>query len=370
MDSNTLLPLLSAFYTETTTAKTPAQRRIAAQEFSLLLRGMMLSAMTSQNPLLNSWDSSESFSTPASQSQPAMGGELMSLLGLASSEQSSLPGLSFLQQMGQLAPTSSNTRRSLYGLEDTSSIPNASAISNTPLSDLFERIAAQQMRFQSSIIRPPFTIPHRQTDSSQAQPAKGLHINQFAVEKQVGGDGANANCGPASLVMALRALGLQLPGETANSTDGELVDLARRIMVLDSDRDGITEAGYRSEKEHSTYTYFPELLQGARLAGASTEWLSPTALDIQRAVANGAKVIVSGTFEDKTPLPWTGDSDVDSAIAPGGATEHYVVITEYDPNRKLFTVHDPGRHAPHKVTAATLEDFMRGNAGALAISRA
>lgn len=368
MDSNTLLPLLSAFYTETAAAKTPAQRRVAAQEFSLLLRGVMLSAMTSQNPLLNSWDSSESFSATASQSQPAMSNGLMSLLGLASTEQSGLPGLSFLQQIGQFATTGSNTRQSLYGLESINSAPNASALSNTPLSELFERIAAQQMRFQSSI-RPPFSIPHRQTDSSQPQPAKGSHINQFAVEKQVGGDGANANCGPASLVMALRALGLQLPGETANSTDGEVVDLARRIMVLDSDRDGVTETGNRSEKEHSTYTYFPELLRGARLAGASTEWLSPTALDIQRAIANGAKVIVSGTFEDKTPLPWTGDSEIDSAIAPGGATEHYVVITEYDPNRKLFTVHDPGRHAPHKVTAATLEDFMRGNAGALAISR-
>jgi hypothetical protein len=44
------------------------------------------------------------------------------------------------------------------------------------------------------------------------------------------GDGANSNCGPTSLVKALHKLGLYVAGETAASSDGEAVDLARLSM--------------------------------------------------------------------------------------------------------------------------------------------
>ena len=50
--------------------------------------------------------------------------------------------------------------------------------------------------------------------------AQGLQINQFAADKEMGGDGVNSNCGPTSLVMALRGLGLSIHGEGETTSNG------------------------------------------------------------------------------------------------------------------------------------------------------
>jgi hypothetical protein len=82
----------------------------------------------------------------------------------------------------------------------------------------------------------------------------------------------------------------------------------------------------------------------------------------------GAKVIVSGTFEGKSPLPWTGDSGVDNNSAPGFATKHFVLVTAYDSKTGQFTLHDPARNSVLHVSTTDLQNFMNGNEGALALS--
>jgi hypothetical protein len=193
------------------------------------------------------------------------------------------------------------------------------------------------------------------------------HINQFTAELQVGGDGRNANCGPTSLVMALHQLGLRVAGETANSNDGEAVDLARRSMIGSGNRDGVDANGNRVEAEHSTYTSFNDLARGAAAAGAQTKIVKASAAGIQGALQSGASVIVSGTFTGKVPLPWTGDRGIDNNSAPGGARGHLIEVSAYDPASNTFTVHDPARSGVVQVSAATLEHFMAGNAGAMAL---
>lgn len=204
--------------------------------------------------------------------------------------------------------------------------------------------------------------------SSGGASTSQVHINQFSAEKAAGGDGINANCGPTSLVMALHSLGLKVKGETSSSSDGDLIDLARKSMVTDASRDGIDENGNRSDVEHNTFTNFNDLTRGAEAAGANARRITPAASSIKNALLTGSKVIVSGTFVGKTPLPWTGDSGTDNNKAPGNATKHIIAITGYNQSQGKFIVDDPARKSTLLVTASQLEAFMDGNAGALAVS--
>jgi hypothetical protein len=199
------------------------------------------------------------------------------------------------------------------------------------------------------------------------QPAAALatdHINQFEAEKQIGGDGRNADCGPTSLVMALRSIGLDLPGASYGMTPGDSVRLARRVMVSDPARDGI---GPTANAERNTYTNLGEIRRGALQAGARSQVLAPNTAAIREALAGGAAVVISGTFVGKQPLPWTGDRGTDNASAPGGATAHIVAVTGYDRYSGQFRLQDPARRTSLLVSAEALDSFMRGNAGALAL---
>ncbi len=189
------------------------------------------------------------------------------------------------------------------------------------------------------------------------------YVNQFDAEVSVGGDGRNADCGPASLVMALNAVGLSMG---AGLTSGESMVLARKRMVNDTTRDGVDAAGRFLGSEHNNYTSLSEVRRGAQSASARTQVLAPTTSSVREALLAGASVVVSGTFAGKVP-PWTGDRGTDNTSAPGGATAHIVAVTGYDRYTGQFKVQDPARRSTVMVSAEALETFMRGNAGALAI---
>jgi hypothetical protein len=195
-----------------------------------------------------------------------------------------------------------------------------------------------------------------------------LQVNQFNAEKANGGDGINADCGPASLMMGLHALGLTVKGEAKDTSAGKAIDMARLSMVQDPARDGVDANGQRSETEHNTFTNFDDLLQGAKAAGAQAEIIKADTKTIRSELDFGAKIIVSGTFEGKSPLPWTGDSGIDNNSAPGFATKHFVVVTAYDSKTGQYTVHDPARNSVLGVSANDLLSFMNGNEGAIALS--
>ncbi len=199
--------------------------------------------------------------------------------------------------------------------------------------------------------------------------AARLQINQFDAETQIGGDGINSNCGPTSLVMALRGLGLTLPGEASLDKSGEVIELARRTMVNDSSRDGVTASGKRSEQEQNYFTDFDDLMRGARAAGASARMIGENASSILTALKSGARVVVSGTFVGKANLPWTGDRGSDNHSAPGNATQHIVTVSGYNQQTGKFIVNDPARRTPIEVSGEQLENFMAGNAGAMAVQR-
>jgi hypothetical protein len=238
----------------------------------------------------------------------------------------------------------------------------------TSMMSLYEQMLSLQVQTGTS----PTTLDTTNTASpvnalSKNETSNVHHINQFTAELQVGGNGANANCGPTALVMALHQLGIRVAGETAGTNDGQAVDLARRSMAASSAKDGVDANGKRVDREHSTWTNFRELARGAAAAGAKSESITADAAGIQSALKSGASVIVSGTFAGKSPLPWTGDRGKDNNSAPGGATGHFVEVSSYDPATNTFLINDPARNQAHRVNAANLERFMSGNAGAMAI---
>ena len=198
--------------------------------------------------------------------------------------------------------------------------------------------------------------------------AQSVQINQFDAEKSIGGDGINANCGPTSLIMGLLALDPRSGVNSHYSRISHAIDTARYVMVTDPSKDGVDNHGLRNEQEHNTFTNLDEIIRGALAFGAQATKIIPSATDISEALDRGAKVIISGSFIGKQPLPWTGDRGIDDNAPPGGATHHIVLVSGYDPKHG-FIVNDPARSAPLYVDGANLEYFMSGNAGAVAISR-
>lgn len=235
------------------------------------------------------------------------------------------------------------------------------------LISLYEQIISQQVENASTNTNQEMTsLASLMKTVSGGVQASVQHINQFLAELQVGGNGANANCGPTSLVMALHQLGLRVAGETSDTSDGEAVDLARRSMAASSAKDGVDAYGNRVDAEHSTYTNFNDLARGAAAAGAKSQAIKASAEGIRTALQRGASVIASGTFAGKYPLPWTGDRGFDNNSAPGNATAHLIEISSYNSSTNTFTIHDPARSQATQVSAAALEKFMAGNAGAMA----
>lgn len=244
----------------------------------------------------------------------------------------------------------------LGGMQSDSTAAGSSLFGNGMMMPLMMNLMEQLMSMQ---------IAGGDERISLLESASSIHINQFEAERSRGGDGSNANCGPASLAMALRAVG----AVPASLPAGSLVDTARQLMIDDSSRDGVDASGVRVDWEHNSYTSLAEIARGAMRAGVIAHRIAPDSSSIIQALQAGGSVIVSGTFRGKEFLPWTGDSAGDFSRAPGGATEHFVLVSGYDERTGRVIINDPARQSPLSVYPHTLDLFMRGNEGALAIRR-
>lgn len=313
-----------------------------------------LCLMTTDYSFLNS------SSSITSNFQMQMMSMLMQKLSNASSSSSSSSATEFSDMLKIMIPMMAMQSFGMNG--DSSSSSSSSMGMGTSVSSMMAPI---MMTLMEKLLSEDI---NSQLNSGGTSSTSQVHINQFSAEKAEGGDGINADCGPTSLVMALHSLGLNVRGANSSSSNGDLIDLARKSMATDASRDGIDKNGNRSDAEHNTFTNFNDLIKGAEAAGATARRITPASSSIKNALLNGSKVIVSGTFVGKDPLPWTGDSGVDNNKAPGNATKHIIAVTGYNQSQGKFIVDDPARKSTLLVTASELEAFMNGNAGALAIS--
>ncbi len=227
--------------------------------------------------------------------------------------------------------------------------------------------------------------PGSQTDAEALDSARSLYINQFDAELQVSGDGRNANCGPTSVVMALRDQGLSLPGIPGVAHDGSNgadVQVARYHMYngVDASRDGVVpvdpnnpDAGYQyaamsgAGNENSTYTDFSGVKRAVEQAGGTAEYLSPNAEGVAQALREGKAVVVAGNFVEE--IDGVKQEKTDTWTRGGGAEEHLVAITGLTEEGN-FIVCDPAHpdREPIIATPEELEAFMRGNAAAMSVA--
>lgn len=182
-----------------------------------------------------------------------------------------------------------------------------------------------------------------------ADPAS-VHISQVADEVyNPGSPNATANCGPASVIMAIRLVGRPVPGEERLRGE-ELILHVRQIASGGSDR------------HRGTHNF--HLQRALDLAGCRwTVLRHPT--DMLRRVREGEPVIMGGNPAN----PGTYARRYAYYDLRRYDSGHWIVISRWNPERRTYTVNDPqSTIGPIEVSEAELVAFDRGSDGSFGIA--
>ncbi len=188
-------------------------------------------------------------------------------------------------------------------------------------------------------------------DNGPPSPAT-VHLSQVGDEMYNDSAGAaTANCGPASVIMAVRLVGREVPG--GDTLSGEaLIDHIRQLATSSSNR----LAG-------TTNLHLQRIL-----TMSECQWRVLThPKDILMAVVNGDVVILAGN--PTTPGCYTERYDyIDVRRWNGG---HWIVVSAYLPEKRRYVVNDPQSViGPLEVTADELIAFTSRDGGlGIAVSR-
>ncbi|MEW5741521.1 MAG: hypothetical protein AB1938_21555 [Myxococcota bacterium] len=173
----------------------------------------------------------------------------------------------------------------------------------------------------------------------------GVMVNQFVGDS----DGRNANCGFASSLMALKALGVDSPALRGLSSDYER---AMKLRALGG--------GGSNDRAWGTVS---QVVKGLNAAGANASAVPNTwgsnkaaAVDVMRQAflsGEATAFVVAGN----PALGWKDQVSYD-----GG---HFVTVASYDAKTDTFTVLDPVARQPFQVRPEQLAAYLKdGNAEA------
>lgn len=201
------------------------------------------------------------------------------------------------------------------------------------------------------------------TTRAPAADSESVHITQVYDEKyNPTGAMRSADCGPTSLAMCLKGLGLGGDGGPQDR-----IDQARFQMFdgVDASRDGVDANGNKVQEEHSTTTNIEDVRRGAERMGAKCTDISNVD-QVAQALEGGAMVALAGNNSGNI---YGGGNGIDYN---GG---HFIAVSAYDRSTDTFTINDPLAHGgPIQVTRDQLRQYMWDQDGAgvdgLAISRA
>lgn len=178
-----------------------------------------------------------------------------------------------------------------------------------------------------------------------ADPAR-IHISQVADEVyNPGSPNSSANCGPASVIMAIRLVGRAVPGE-ARYRGEDLVLHVRQLATGGTDR--------------WTGTHNLHLQRVLDLAECDWTNLHHVRDMLRRVRERGEPVIMSGNPANRGcythRFPYYDIRRYDSG--------HWIVVSRYVRERGTYIVNDPqSTIGPVEVTAAELEAFDRRDGG-------
>lgn len=154
----------------------------------------------------------------------------------------------------------------------------------------------------------------------------------------------NGNCGPTSAVMALRLLGLDLPGYQGERTQ-RVIDAARMIATGTNDATDWTNA--------------VEMTRVLEAGGAMVR-AADGVNDILDSVRNGKVALVLGNVNT---TGWPGGARLSPVTNADNWDGHFVVASRYYPDRDAYEINDPGDERPYFVTADQLRRFATGGDG-------
>lgn len=151
----------------------------------------------------------------------------------------------------------------------------------------------------------------------------------------------NGNCGPTSVVNALRLVGLDVPG-FAGERRQAVIDAARVLMTGANDPSAATT---KQQQAHAL-----------RVAGASVEATHSLSAALE-AVREGAVLLLGG---NRAAEGWPRRPD---DPPPAGVAGHAVVIARHEAAGDRYVVHDPALLAPVRVDATQLLAFTQAADG-------
>lgn len=151
----------------------------------------------------------------------------------------------------------------------------------------------------------------------------------------------NGNCGPASIVNALRLVGLDIPGFRGERTQA-VIDAARILAT------GVNDPSRATTKQQQA--------AAMRAAGADVTATSSLGEGL-RAVRAGAVLLIGG---DRAAAGWPRrpDDPPPTKVAP-----HAAVVARYVQGEDRYVVFDPALLAPVRVDARQLAAFTQAVAG-------
>lgn len=179
-----------------------------------------------------------------------------------------------------------------------------------------------------------------------ADPAK-VHISQVADEVyNDGSPNSSANCGPTSVIMAIRLVGRQVPGE--DRLRGE--DLVLHVRAL--------ATGGSTDRWRGTHNL--HLQRVLELAGCRWTVLKDVRDILRRVREHGEPVIMAGNpaVPGAYParFPYYDIRRYDSG--------HWIVVSRYVPERGTYVVNDPqSTIGPVEVTEGELVAFDSRDGG-------
>lgn len=171
-----------------------------------------------------------------------------------------------------------------------------------------------------------------------------VHVTQVPSKFNPNPAAGNRDCGPASVVMALRLVGASIPGIAATAAPQKLIN---RVRVLAGNADSTNSTSNR------------ELEQALSAAGTATTELT-SADQVKQQVLAGHPVILNGN--PRNPGAY-GPTFTATQMTPYDGA-HWIVVSGFDKSTGEFLINDPlSKVGVVKVTAAQLEAYRGGSMG-------
>lgn len=171
-----------------------------------------------------------------------------------------------------------------------------------------------------------------------------VHVTQVPSKFNRSPAAGNRDCGPASVVMALRMVGKRIPGVVHGSTPQRAINAVRRL------------AGNVASTVSTTNF---ELERALQRAGSSSREIADAG-SIRSAVLAGRPVILNGNPRNPGAYGWKFDA---SKMVPFNGP-HWIVVSGWDSRSGKYIINDPLATAGAvKVSPGQLEAYRGGSMG-------